>query len=202
MSEPSEITGLPSPQVATQAVGIPATPRSTLKPSFSRMPVRYFEVSNSWKPSSPKLKTLSTMTCACFFMPSIWPARSAFMPASFSGEALGCAERQAAESSSAREHFRMCDSFIERRSNYLKSRRVGTASRSSGEAHLLRPSMTRPDPEENPERYSQCAGHCQQEPTSSELAYWKSALMRFPDLINMHTKLEERESLRGRKNLV
>ena len=59
MSEPSEITGLPYPQVATQAVGMPATPRSILKPSFSRMPVRYFEVSNSWKPSSPKLKTLS-----------------------------------------------------------------------------------------------------------------------------------------------
>ncbi len=47
ISEPSEITGLPEPQVATHAVGIPATPRSILKPSFSRMPVRYFEVSNS-----------------------------------------------------------------------------------------------------------------------------------------------------------
>ena len=76
------MTGLPSPQVATQAVGMPAMPRSILKPSFSRMPVRYFDVSNSWKPSSPKLKTLSTITCACFFMASIWPARSAFMAAS------------------------------------------------------------------------------------------------------------------------
>ena len=47
MSEPSEITGLPDPQVASQAVGMPATPRSILKPSFSRMPVRYFDVSNS-----------------------------------------------------------------------------------------------------------------------------------------------------------
>ena len=50
ISEPSEITGLPEPHVATHAVGMPATPRSILKPSFSRMPVRYFEVSNSWKP--------------------------------------------------------------------------------------------------------------------------------------------------------
>ncbi len=52
------MTGLPSPQEATQAVGMPATLRSILKPSFSRMPVRYLVVSNSWKPSSPKLKTL------------------------------------------------------------------------------------------------------------------------------------------------
>ncbi len=50
ISEPSEITGLPEPQVATHAVGIPAMPRSIWKPSFSRMPVRYFDVSNSWKP--------------------------------------------------------------------------------------------------------------------------------------------------------
>ena len=47
MSEPSAITGLPDPQVATHAVGIPATPRSILKPFFSRMAVRYFDVSNS-----------------------------------------------------------------------------------------------------------------------------------------------------------
>ena len=45
--EPSAITGFPDPQVATNAVGIPATPRSILKPSFSRIPVRYLEVSNS-----------------------------------------------------------------------------------------------------------------------------------------------------------
>ena len=85
MSEPSAITGFPCPQVATNAVGMPATPRSILKPSFSRSVVRYLEVSNSWKPSSPKLKTLSTMTCACFFIESIWPVRSAFMLAAFSG---------------------------------------------------------------------------------------------------------------------
>jgi hypothetical protein len=57
------------------------------------MPVRYREVSNSWKPSSPKLNTLSTMTCACFFMASIWPARSAFMAASFSGSMVDCPDR-------------------------------------------------------------------------------------------------------------
>src|SRR5215469_12154700 len=91
ISEPREIIGFPEPQVATKAVGIPATPRSTLKPSFSRIPDKYLEVSNSWKPSSPKLKTVSTMTWACFFMPSIWPVRSAFIALSFSGETLDCA---------------------------------------------------------------------------------------------------------------
>src|SRR5271168_821919 len=90
ISEPSEITGLPDPHVATHAVGIPATPCSTLKPSFSRMPDRYFDVSNSCIPSSPKLKTLSTMTCACFFIPSICPARSALIDASLSGATLFC----------------------------------------------------------------------------------------------------------------
>jgi len=41
------------PHVAIQAVGIPDIPCSTLKPFFSSRVVRYFEVSNSWKPSSP-----------------------------------------------------------------------------------------------------------------------------------------------------
>ena len=70
MSEPSAITGLPDPQVAIHAVGMPAMPRSIVKPSFSRIPVRYFEVSNSWNPSSPKLKTMSFMTWDCFFIAS------------------------------------------------------------------------------------------------------------------------------------
>ena len=52
MSEPMAITGLPDPHVANHAVGTPAYPRSTLKPFFSRTSVRYFEVSNSWNPSS------------------------------------------------------------------------------------------------------------------------------------------------------
>ena len=38
---------------------MPATPVSMVKPFCFRMPVRYFCVSNSWKPSSPKLKTMS-----------------------------------------------------------------------------------------------------------------------------------------------
>ena len=66
MSEPSAITGLPEPHVATHAVGMPDTPRCTLKPCFSSRPVRYFDVSTSWKPSSPKLKTESTISCAIF----------------------------------------------------------------------------------------------------------------------------------------
>jgi hypothetical protein len=63
MSEPSEITGLPDPHVATHAVGTPAMPRVTLNPFFSRIPVRYFDVSSSCMPSSPKLNTWSTICC-------------------------------------------------------------------------------------------------------------------------------------------
>ena len=46
------MTGLPAPQLATHAVGMPATPRSTLKPFFSSRPVRNRAVSTSWNPSS------------------------------------------------------------------------------------------------------------------------------------------------------
>ena len=56
-SEPSAITGLPEPHVATHAVGMPATPSRTVKPFVLRMSTMYFDVSNSWKPSSPKLNT-------------------------------------------------------------------------------------------------------------------------------------------------
>ena len=62
MSDPSEITGLPDPQVATNAVGMPATLRCTLNPFCSRIPVRYFTVSNSWNPGSPNEKTSSTIS--------------------------------------------------------------------------------------------------------------------------------------------
>ena len=41
------MTGLPEPHVATQAVGIPTTPRSHLEPVLLERPVRYFEVSTS-----------------------------------------------------------------------------------------------------------------------------------------------------------
>src|SRR3990170_1815097 len=53
------------------------TPRSTLKPFSSRMPVRYFTVSNSWKPGSAKEKTISTISWIFFAMPSISLAASA-----------------------------------------------------------------------------------------------------------------------------
>ena len=56
MSVPSAMTGVPDPHRATQEVGMPATPVSTVKPCSSRMPVTYRWVSNSWKPSSLKLK--------------------------------------------------------------------------------------------------------------------------------------------------
>src|SRR6185503_3610464 len=57
MSDPREMTGLPLPQRATQAVGMPATPRCTVNPFCSRMPARYFDVSVSCMPSSPNEKT-------------------------------------------------------------------------------------------------------------------------------------------------
>ena len=57
MSEPIAITGLPLPHVAIHAVGMPARFSWIEKPFFLRMPVRYFDVSNSWNPSSPKLNT-------------------------------------------------------------------------------------------------------------------------------------------------
>ena len=78
MSEPSEITGLPDPQVATNPVGIPATLRSTLKPFCSRIPVRYFTVSNSWKPGSPNEKTSSTISWISFASPCTRSAASVF----------------------------------------------------------------------------------------------------------------------------
>src|SRR4051812_27605552 len=63
MSEPSAMTGLPDPHLAIQPVGTPAKPRCTVKPFFSRTLVRYFDVSTSWNPSSPKLNTWSTICC-------------------------------------------------------------------------------------------------------------------------------------------
>src|SRR5262249_9938147 len=82
MSEPREITGLPDPHVATHAVGTPANPRVTLKPFFSRMPVRYFDVSSSCMPSSPKLKTMSTICCEKVDMLSTMRIASFFSAAS------------------------------------------------------------------------------------------------------------------------
>ena len=53
---------------------MPATPRCTVKPCCSSVAVRYFDVSYSWKPSSPKENRLSLITCAslaCSFTASI-----------------------------------------------------------------------------------------------------------------------------------
>ncbi len=40
MSEPRAMTGLPLPQVAMKAVGMPAMPSWTVKPFFRRMSTR------------------------------------------------------------------------------------------------------------------------------------------------------------------
>ena len=40
MSDPRAMTGLPAPQIATHAVGMPEMPRLTVNPFFSRISVR------------------------------------------------------------------------------------------------------------------------------------------------------------------
>src|SRR3954469_15817829 len=94
ISEPNAITGFPEPHLAVHAVGIPATPRSTVKPSCSSVSVRYFDVSNSWNPSSPKLKISSLIIWLRVFSASTLPIRSAFIPSTFaaSGEAANSVE--------------------------------------------------------------------------------------------------------------
>ncbi len=68
---------------------MPDCPRVILKPNFSSCAVRYFEVSTSCMPSSPKLKTESTISCASFAISSTPLTASFFCSASF---ALSCAE--------------------------------------------------------------------------------------------------------------
>ena len=79
MSLPSAIFG-PGPldQVAVKAVGMPAAPRTTVKPFFSRMPVRYSLVLCSWKPGSAKLNTMSTISCASLVCASTSSAATFF----------------------------------------------------------------------------------------------------------------------------
>src|SRR5918993_402180 len=76
MSLPRAITGLPDPQVAMKAVGMPATPSSTVKPFLRRMSTTYRCVSVSWNPSSPKLKIESTICWVCSFIFSTSAAAS------------------------------------------------------------------------------------------------------------------------------
>ena len=73
------MTGLPVPldQRAVHAEGIPATPFSTVKPWSARSPVRYFWVSNSWKPSSPKENSMSTISWTILVLSwTFWRASS------------------------------------------------------------------------------------------------------------------------------
>src|SRR5688572_17879591 len=96
MSEPNAITGLPDPQVATHAVGMPDCPRVTLKPNFSSCAVRYRDVSTSCMPSSPKLKTESTISCASLAISSTARTASFFCASSL---ALSCASEAPATAS-------------------------------------------------------------------------------------------------------
>ena len=78
MSEPTAITGFPDPHVATHAVGMPAYPSSTVKPSRRSSATRYFEVSTSWNPSSPYEKIWSLISCVSFARPSMSATRARF----------------------------------------------------------------------------------------------------------------------------
>ena len=78
-SDPSAMTGSPVPfdQRAVHALGMPATPNTMSKPCCSRIPVRYRWVSNSCIPNSPKLKSMSTISCTVFASAStIWSTSS------------------------------------------------------------------------------------------------------------------------------
>src|SRR5260221_12147689 len=85
---PRAMTGLPLPQRAIQAVGMPAMPFSTLNPFLARMVVIYLDVSTSWKPSSPKLKTMSTISWT-FFSLAATERRDCFLSPSLKAES-GC----------------------------------------------------------------------------------------------------------------
>ena len=90
------MTGLPEPQLAIQAVGMPATPRSTLKPFFSSIAVTYRDVSTSWNPSSLKLKIWSTI---CWM--SVCCASTSRRPCALISSAGGAAAREDALARSA-----------------------------------------------------------------------------------------------------
>src|SRR5688500_15321884 len=62
---------------------MPDCPRVTLKPNFSSWAVRYFEVSTSCMPSSPKLNTEWTSSCASLDISSTPLTASCLYAASF-----------------------------------------------------------------------------------------------------------------------
>ena len=61
---PSAITGPPEPQVATQPVGRPATPRSTVKPFFSRMSGDVFRGLDLLEAELAEAEQVSFISCA------------------------------------------------------------------------------------------------------------------------------------------
>lgn len=124
MSEPRAITGLPEPHVATHAVGIPAKPRWTVKPFFSSRPVRYFEVSNSCMPSSPKENTWSMISCTSLARASTFWIASVFSRsrrASCENAGMALAARRQAAATDVRIRFIVRD-----------RKRVGRARRAPG----------------------------------------------------------------------
>ena len=91
------ITGLPLPKVATKAVGIPATPRCTAKPSFSRMPARRAAERSSLSAVSECCQSSAAMRPISGASASASASTAAF--AFGSGALPGAAEAQTAASS-------------------------------------------------------------------------------------------------------
>ncbi len=76
----------------------------TLKPFFSSTAVMYFEVSTSWKPSSPKLKMESFICCASLARAST-PAIACFFRTGSGGGVGGGGEQQRGERASGIRNF-------------------------------------------------------------------------------------------------
>lgn len=72
------MVGPPLPQEATKAVGIPAAPLSTLKPSFSMASAKSLEVSYSRRPTSAYSHALSLSPMILFSFSSIQESAVSF----------------------------------------------------------------------------------------------------------------------------
>src|SRR5262245_9399349 len=90
---------------------MPATPSFTVKPFLRRIPVRYLEVSYSWKPSSAKLNTESTICCERSLSLSTSAAASCFRACSLFGSGVA-ARAVGASNSAAHRSVRMGEVIV------------------------------------------------------------------------------------------
>ena len=87
---------LASPHDATHAVGMPAMPRSILKPSFSRMPVRYLRGFEFLKAELAEAEDAIDHHLRLLLHVVDFAGEVGFHAASFSGEIFDCPKAQAA----------------------------------------------------------------------------------------------------------